>query len=51
MGANFRSIGNYQFKFQRGYYPTGKSQTKIYLPFWSKLTSNHDQNWPRAIQK
>ena len=35
--ANFRSIANYQSKFQRGYYPIGKSQTKIYLPFLIKI--------------
>ena len=46
--ANFRSIANYQFKFQRGYYPIGISETEIYLPFWTKLTSNQDQNWPRS---
>ena len=34
--ANFRSIAIYQFKFQRGYYPIGKSQTEIYLPFRAK---------------
>ena len=46
--ANFRSIANYQFKFQRGYYPIRLKMRSICL-FWTKSTSNHDQNWPRRF--
>ena len=49
--ANFRSIANYQFKFQRGYYPIGKSQTEIYLPFRAKQPQIMIRIDQEAIQK
>ena len=46
--ANFRSIAIYQFKFQRGCYSIGKSQTEIHLPFLNKINL---KSWSELTKK